>query len=270
MKKRIISIVLLILIIIILGVILGARRESDGEAPSKVSDTVSVVGKADTARIADRIFNMIILDESGSMSGLEDVSVSGVNETLQTIRDAYKEFPQQEQLVTFATFSGTPSILNDNSYCRVKRHLQEINDVADFTVREYCPTDSTPLWDTMGLLLCELEEHVTVDDIVLVTIITDGLENTSRKYDSEKIRSLVNRLDEKGWTFTYIGANQDAALVARDMGIKNSYQYSSDVEGTRNMYKRERRARTRFYRNARLETLQNRLQEGYFDEDDKE
>lgn len=106
--------------------------------------------------------------------------------------------------------------------------------------------------------------------MALVTIITDGYENSSIEYDSEGINKLVSRLDEKGWIFTYIGANQDAALAAKEMGIRNSYQYSSDEEGTRNMFKKERSSRMRFYRNSRVETLVNRLQEGYFDEDDKE
>lgn len=260
---------LLSLIIIALGLIMSIRKNSRKESSVKDSDTTNVVSGADSTHIAERIFNLIILDESGSMSGLEEVSVSGVNETLQTIRTAAEEFPQQKQIVTFATFEGEPSRLDNDSFCKVKRNRQMINEVKDFTVSEYRPNGLTPLWDTMGLLLSDLEEHVTENDLVLVTIITDGMENSSCTYNSGKIRALVKRLDEKGWTFTYIGANQDAALVARDMGIRNSYQYSSDVEGTRNMYKKERRSRTRFYRNARVETDVNRLQEGYFDDDDK-
>ena len=105
---------------------------------------------------------------------------------------------------------------------------------------------------------------------MLVTIITDGCENSSIKYDSEKIMQLVTRLDKKGWTFTYIGANQDAALTARNMGIKNSYQYSSDYEGTRKMFEKERNSRRSYYRNARTTTDRKRLQRDYFDPKDKD
>ena len=46
----------------------------------------------------ERIYNLIILDESGSMSGLEKMSVDGVNETIQTIRGAANEHPEQKQM----------------------------------------------------------------------------------------------------------------------------------------------------------------------------
>lgn len=260
MKTRILT--MIALTIAALGLLLGlkiGRKNTDSE--------VVIQAPSDTLQVK-RVYNLIILDESGSMYGLEEVSVSGVNETLQTIRNAYEEFPQQEQIVTFATFSGTPS--REGRTCRVKRDLQNIMEVTNLSTSEYRPDGQTPLWDTMGRLLTELEKNVTEDDLALVTIITDGYENSSIEYDSEGINKLVSRLDEKGWIFTYIGANQDAALAAKDMGIRNSYQYSSDEEGTRNMFKKERSSRMRFYRNSRVETLVNRLQEGYFDEDDKE
>ena len=44
-----------------------------------------------------RIFNLIIIDESGSMQGLEKICVDGVNETIQTIRSSYEQLPEQKQ-----------------------------------------------------------------------------------------------------------------------------------------------------------------------------
>lgn len=223
--------------------------------------------QTDTTIVAKRVLNLIILDESGSMLPIRKISVKGVNKTLNTIRAAYDEFPQQEQFVTFATFSDHP--YNNGNYCRVKRGLQSITDVTNLKESEYIPNGGTPLWDTMGKLLTELEEKVTDEDLVLVTIITDGLENCSIEYDAESIRRLVGRLGEKGWVFTYIGANQDVALTAGQMGIRNYYQYSSDREGTRKMYENESRSRTRFYRNSRVGTMNDRIQKDYFVDEDK-
>ena len=95
-----------------------------------------------------RVFNLIILDESGSMNGLQEVSVCGVNETLQTIRNAYKNYPQQEQFVTIATFSGSPR--SEQNTCRVRRELQSITEVKNLELSEFNPDGLTPLWDTMG------------------------------------------------------------------------------------------------------------------------
>lgn len=223
--------------------------------------------QTDTTIVAKRVLNLIILDESGSMLPIRRVSVKGVNKTLNTIRAAYDEFPQQEQFVTLATFSDHP--YNNGNYCRVKRGLQSITDVTNLKESEYVPNGGTPLWDTMGKLLTELEDKVTDEDLVLVTIITDGLENCSIEYDAESIRRLVGRLSEKGWVFTYIGANQDVALTAGQMGIRNYYQYSSDSEGTRKMYEKESRSRTRFYRNSRVGTMNDRIQKDYFVDEDK-
>lgn len=236
----------------------AGRKNSTADALEQVtSDSVAI----------KRVYNLIILDESGSMLGLQEVSVAGVNQTLHTIRKAYEDFPQLEQCVTFATFSGDPS--QDEDICRVRRQVQPISMVDDLEWYEYKPKGYTPLWDAMGKLLTELDEVVTDEDLVLVSIITDGEENTSVKYDSEKIKELVTTLGDKGWTFTYIGANQNAALVAGQMGIRNSLQYTSDIEGTRRMYEKESCSRSNYYHKACTETEIKRLQEGYFNEENK-
>ena len=259
MKIRILLIVILTItaLALLLGLKIGRKTHIEQVQIEQVSlDTL----------VAKRVYNLIILDESGSMEPIRRISVEGVNETLNTIRTAYEEFPQQEQIVTFATFSDDPR--REQLVCRVKRELLSINDVTNLRLSEYNPGGMTPLWDTMGELLVDLEKKVADDDLVLVTIITDGLENRSVKYDAQMIRSLVGRLDEKGWIFTYLGANQDAALAASQMGIRNSYEYASDREGTRKMFEKERSSRIRFYRNSRVGTMYERLQQDYFVDED--
>ena len=256
MKTRILVVV--ILMVAGLSLLLGLKIGRNNHESNVIESTADSL-------VAKRVYNLIILDESGSMCGLEEVSISGVNETLKTIRTAYEEYPEQEQFVTFATFSGDP--YHEKNTCRIKRDIQPITGVADLTRTEYFPNGRTPLWDTRGKLLTELEDVVEMEDLVLVTIITDGYENSSVRYNADKIKKLVTRLDEKGWVFTYIGANQDASIAAREMGIKNFLEYTSDKAGTRKMYERENRVRSRFYQNSRLGTQRERLQQGYFNED---
>ena len=213
----------------------------------------------DSTKVAERVLNLIILDESGSMSGLEKVSVDGVNETIQTIKSSYEQLPEQKQLMTFVTFSdkyGKPY--------RKRFELADISTVDTYQLSEYQPGGTTPLYDTMGNTLTELEKVATENDIVLVTIITDGYENSSREYDAEKIRELVKRLDEKDWVFTYIGANQDAILEARKIGINNAMNYDADEDGTREMWEKEKRSRTFFMQKARVGTMKSRLKSDYF------
>ena len=183
MKTRIIA--MIVLTIMALGLLLGLKIGRKNHEKQVIEQAA-----ADTL-VAKKVYNLIILDESGSMNGLKDVSVAGVIETLKTIRMAYEEFPQQEQFVTFATFSGEP--YHEENTCRVKRKLQGISDVTDLCLSEYIPNGMTPLWDSMGKLLKELEAEVSQEDLVLVTVITDGYENSSVRYNADKIRRLVTR-----------------------------------------------------------------------------
>ena len=43
-----------------------------------------------------RIFNLIIIDESGSMQSIKKATIDNVNETIQTIRSAQKKHEEQE------------------------------------------------------------------------------------------------------------------------------------------------------------------------------
>ena len=258
MKTRILMIIGLTIVALslLLGLTIGRKKTENKE--NMKTETV------DSAKVADRILNLIILDESGSMSGLEKVSVDGVNETIQTIKSSYEQLPDQKQLMTFVTFSdkyGKPY--------RKRFELADISTVDTYLLSEYQPGGTTPLYDTMGETLTELEKVATENDIVLVTIITDGYENSSREYDAEKIRELVKRLDEKDWVFTYIGANQDAILEAREIGINNAMNYDADESGTREMWEKERRSRTYFMERARVGTLKSRLKSNYFENEEK-
>ena len=257
MKARVIMIIALtvVALALFLGLRLGKKRNNNQNTENSMKQT-------DTTQIAKRVLNLIILDESGSMHGLEKASVDGVNETIQTIKSSYEQLPEQEQLLTFVTFSG-----RGDSFCRTKLKLAPISQVSEFKPSDYQPGGNTPLYDTMGFMLTEMEEFATDSDVVLVTIITDGYENSSRQYNAERIKKLVSRLDEKDWVFTYIGANQDAILEAGKMGIRNAMNYCSDEAGTREMWEREKKARMNFMEGTRSGVSVKRLKDGYFKED---
>ena len=185
-----------------------------------------------------RVFNLIILDESGSMSCIERQALTGVNETLQTIRSAQEKYPEQEQYVTFVPFQ-TGSI-------KFVRDCEPIANVKDLEPKDYNPGTCTPLYDAIGLSVNHLKKNVTENDSVLVTIITDGYENDSHEFSGRDISRIVEEMKSKGWLFTYIGANQDAIEVAKTMNIKNAMNFVQDDAGTRRMFEKERRARNRF------------------------
>ena len=189
-----------------------------------------------------RVFNLIILDESGSMATIAKQAVSGLNETFQTIRNAQKEHQEQQHLISFVTFNSA----------RIKNVMnrQMVDSDKKLKWTDYKPDDCTPLFDAMGRSLNELKHHVSDEDVVLVTIITDGYENASREYSGHEIKELVAELKAKGWVFAYIGTNQDVDAVADDMGIRSRMHYEYSDLGASEMFRTESRSKREFY--ARL------------------
>lgn len=176
------------------------------------------------------VHNLIILDESGSMSSIYRETLSAINETLSTIRLAQKDHPKQHHFVSIITFKGFGM-----ESIKVRRDRVDINVVEDFSDNDYNPAGLTPLYDAMGLGITKLERNISDDDRVMVTIITDGLENTSKEYTYKTVTDLVSRQKEKGWTFAYIGANQDSEAVAEDLNIDNALDFEATTAGVKKM-----------------------------------
>ena len=109
-----------------------------------------------------------------------------------------------------------------------------VSEAHPLTMDDYQPCCCTPLYDTMGGTLTTMHNHVKniEDAVVVVTIITDGLENASREYTGIAVKRLVEKLRGEGWTFTYMGANQDSVEVAFNLSIRNSRNFDYSARGT--------------------------------------
>jgi len=186
-----------------------------------------------------KIYNLIVLDASGSMYSIRNEAIAGVVETVQTIRTAQKDNANQEHLFSLVVFNG-------RSIATVYDRMP-IDKVPNLDANDYQPTDNTPLYDAMGNAITNLQRYINEDDNVLVTVITDGYENSSVEWNHQRVFQLVEDLKKKNWLFTYIGANQDALKVAKGMGIDHSMNYMSDAEGTKAMFRKERFSRKAFY-----------------------
>ena len=207
-----------------------------------------------------RVFNLIILDESGSMSSIEKQAINGVNETVQTIRAAQKKHPEQEHFVSLVSF-------NSNAIKTIYDKM-EAERVEELTDKQYIPSCCTPLYDAMGNSINILRKSVADEDAVLVTIITDGYENASSEYNGPTIKKLVETMKSKGWLFTYIGANQDVKAVASTISITNTLSFATTVEGTTDMFARERKARSRWMDRLANKISPMMMADDYFDNDD--
>ena len=172
--------------------------------------------------IMKRVFNLLVVDESGSMSIIERQALIGINETLTTIQKMQATHKNLEQRVTLITFDSThKNLFYDNVSDKKANPLK---------AKDYNPCGATPLYDAIG-----------------ITIITDGEENCSEEYSLKMIKNLIEKLKKQNWTFTFIGTDDlDVESIALDMGIDNHLQFSEDEAGTREMFVRENRARERY------------------------
>ena len=189
-----------------------------------------------------QIYNLVVLDKSGSMGCIRRAAMEGFNETLAGIKKAQQEYAETQQhyisLVTFCSCS------RDAVYDKVP-----VAEAVPLTLNQYEPCCCTPLYDAMGFALTSLRAHVKdIDDVaVVVTIITDGLENASKEYNRNSIRALVDSLKNEGWSFTFMGANQNSSEVAQSLAIRNSQDFDYSDEGIERAYRRDRSSKMSFF-----------------------
>lgn len=183
-------------------------------------------------------FNLIILDESGSMSDCLRATIDGCNETLDVVRNFQKE--NADTIDSFVSIYAFHGWWEHGSRYIYKNVLA--SEVPDITSEDYRPSGSTPLLDSIGRTLTDLESVAKTHHLpsAVVTIITDGLENASRTYTYESVATIIDRLKELGWTFNFIGANIDEIAESRKLHIDNHMSFRSDEGGTRHMFNRLR------------------------------
>ncbi len=180
------------------------------------------------------VFNLIILDESGSMDHLSAQTISGCNESLNLIRSLEKEHGDtQRNLASIYLFQSHPSI--PSRYLYKNKPIEEVKDLEP---QDYQPMGCTPLLDAVGSTLVDLRAVASThqDATGIVTIITDGMENSSREYSWQQVATLISQMKEMGWTFNFIGANIDVMEVSSKMHIDNAMAFDASSEGTEKMW----------------------------------
>lgn len=166
---------------------------------------------------------VFILDRSGSMSGLEKDTIGGFNSLIQKQR---KE--KGKCYVSCVLFDDVQEVIYD----RVP-----LNEVKKMTQKQYYARGCTALLDAMGGAIHHIGSvhKYSKEEIgkTLFIIITDGLENSSKRYTYVTIKQMVERQKEKyGWEFIFIGANMDVIQEANKFGIDQAVRYACDEEGT--------------------------------------
>ena len=174
---------------------------------------------------------VFILDRSGSMSGLERDTIGGFNAMIE------KQKKQDgECIVSTVLFNNDSQVIHD----RVP-----LDKIEPMTERDYYVSGGTALIDAIGGAIHHIgnvhkyarPEDVPENTIFIIT--TDGYENASYRYSSDKVKRMIEHEKEKyGWEFLFIGANIDAVETAKHYGIDQdrAVNYHADAQGTDIVY----------------------------------
>lgn len=206
-----------------------------------------------------KIFNLIILDESGSMESIKSATLSGFNEVVQTIKGASEQFPEQQHTVTLVTFNGMGITTRlDN---------QPADQLVLLTDELFRPNASTPLYDAMGRSLLRLEWQIEKETnyTVLVSILTDGEENASKEFSGLQIQAMVDRLKQHNWSFTYMGANHAVQKMALSLSIEQSITFQTNDQDMKQLFDKERKGRNAFYQKRSEGHSVRDSESGYFE-----
>ena len=169
---------------------------------------------------------VFILDKSGSMAGLESDTIGGFNGLIEKQKKL-----DGTCLVSTLLFDSETTVVHD----RVP-----IAEVAPMTEKDYSVGGCTALIDALGGAMKHTDDvhrYIRPEDVpshTMFVITTDGMENASKKFTSDKVKKEVERHKELGWEFLFFGANIDAVETAKRYGIERdrAVDYTCDAAGT--------------------------------------
>ena len=174
---------------------------------------------------------VFILDRSGSMAGLEADTIGGFNAMIEKQRGE-----PGEAVISTVLFDNETEVIHD----RVS-----LDRVPALTEKEYDVRGCTALLDAVGGAIHHIgnvHKYAREEDRpekTLFVITTDGMENASRRYTYDKVKTMIERQRERyGWEFLFLGANIDAAREAARFGIRAdcAADYHADSMGTEAVY----------------------------------
>lgn len=153
-----------------------------------------------------------IIDRSGSMQSIASDAIGGFNAFLES----QKKVPGKA-VITVVLFNDEYLKLYDAV------SLERTEPLTDAT---YQPTGLTALLDAVGKTMDELGQSLAAipeaerPGKVIIAILTDGEENSSREYSRQQIfDKITHQSSAYSWEFVFLAANQDAIQAGRELGI---------------------------------------------------
>lgn len=208
---------------------------------------------ADMKNIDDSYTHLsICLDRSGSMQSIREDIIGGFNAFI----NSQKELPGKL----------TVSLIQFDNYYEQIYTFVDGKEVIDLTKESFIPRGGTALNDSFYRLIEETKQYI--DNMpgnkpgrVLFLSLTDGEENASAQRSTTDLKQFIKQCEQDyKWTFSYIGAEQDAFIEgeARGISFKNSYTFDKSKAGVDMMFQNLTRSSS-LYRTASSVDLANEV-----------
>ncbi|MBM4467247.1 MAG: VWA domain-containing protein [Chloroflexi bacterium] len=170
-----------------------------------------------------KVLVSFILDETGSMQVVKGPTISGFNEYVQSLRQEDNADDVRFMLTKFN--SEKIELVHDSV---------KLSDVALLDDASYSPNYLTPLYDVIGKTIKAISDDGCN---VLFVIQTDGQENYSKEFTREAIFTVIAEKKKAGWTFVFLGADQDAWDVGMQLGLDKGNVMSYNSAETKAMFR---------------------------------
>ena len=163
------------------------------------------------------VHSYILLDRTGSMSGIWDEALTSVNAYAKSVGEEEDGEADIETKVSLAVFDAQDGLQFD-----VLRKSVDADQWSEVTNDEASPRGMTPLYDAIGRLV-SLAEADAPEKAVLV-IMTDGAENSSREMTGKGAKAALDRASARGWEVVFLGAEFADFSDAETVGVRGSKQ----------------------------------------------
>jgi Mg-chelatase subunit ChlD len=161
---------------------------------------------------------VIVLDESGSMSNIRSDMIKSMNDIIteqQQVEDRPATF-------TFVKFNNKINRVIEN---------QPLESIKNLTSEDYNPNGPTALYDAIG----DTIDWFRNEKNVLMVIVTDGNENSSRSYNKQEVNRMIEqKKNNNDWTYVYLSCNLSTRDQGNNIGLETSSYTTNAVVNQEN------------------------------------
>lgn len=215
------------------------------------------------------IHALTIVDKSGSMQGYRNRTIEGINTNINALKaEVDGDTTILNTQLQFSSGNSSWSAPRDDDFV-FPRVGKAVETLADMTEADYRPDGGTPLLDAIGYGIEKVKQYhgdkLGDDDLkIIVTVFSDGEENSSQKWSKDEIKKMIEHFQSDGkWTFTFVGCgsfeNVAATSAGHGVSASNTVAYDSSDTGTKMAYAKIATSYSNFARSTKLGVVDNDL-----------